>query len=362
VLYSEAAMLSRRPGLVVLVASLVATAVGIIIALAIDWFPTDASASGHEIDTLYDVLMIVSVAIFVLVMAAVAYSIIRWRAHPGDMSDGEPIHGSTKLEIAWVAVPFLIVSILAGYGWIVFDNIEESKADEMVVKVTGRQFAWSFEYPDNGKVKSAQLVLPKDKPILFKVNTDDVIHDFWVPQFRLKTDAVPGLTTNIRVTPNRLGRYDVVCAELCGIGHSTMRGAVRVVTPAAFDKWVEARGTRAATGGSAGGDGGGAAGADAGKQIFNDTGCNACHSLADADANGSIGPNLDDLATAAAKFGKQENLTAEEYVKQSIEEPGAFTVPGFGKDIMPSDYKSQLSGPEIDALVKYLLAVSGGKK
>ena len=177
----------------------------------------------------------------------------------------------------------------------------------MTVKVKGRQFAWSFEYPDNGKVKSAQLVLPKGKPILFKVNTDDVLHDFWVPQFRLKTDAVPGLTTVIRLTPNKLGRYEVVCAELCGIGHSTMRGAVRVVEPAEFDAWIKKRSNRAATGGSGGG---GASAAD-GKQIFNDTGCNACHTLADAGADGTVGPGLDELAAQAAKFGKQNKLSAE---------------------------------------------------
>src|SRR5215207_5645651 len=110
-------MLSRRPGLVVGLTSVVATAVGVVVALAIDWFPTDASSKGHQIDTLYDVLLIVSVPIFVLVMAAVGYSILRWRAKPGDMSDGEPIHGSTKLEVAWVTVPLLIVSALAAYGW-----------------------------------------------------------------------------------------------------------------------------------------------------------------------------------------------------------------------------------------------------
>jgi cytochrome c oxidase subunit 2 len=357
-------VLKRRPLLVVILIGLLATAGGIAIALAIDWFPTDASAKGHEIDTLYDVLLIVSVPIFVLVMGVVGYSVWQFRAKPGDLSDGDPIHGSTRLEIAWVAVPFLIVTALAAYGWIVFDNLEEAEADEMVVKVKGRQFAWSFEYPDNGKVKSTQLVLPEGKPILFKVNTDDVIHDFWVPQFRLKTDAVPGITTQIRLTPDKLGNFDVVCAELCGIGHSTMRGAVKVVPPAAFEAWIEERGNRAATGtvGAGGGGGGAADSTAAGKQIFSDTGCNACHTLADAGANGTVGPKLDDLAGAAAKYGKQEKLTAEEYVKQSIEEPAAFTVPGFPKGVMPSDYQDQLSPAEIDALVKYLLAVSGGKK
>ncbi len=154
-----------------------------------------------------------------------------------------------------------------------------------------------------------------------------------------------------------------MCAELCGIGHSTMRGAVQVVRPAAFDKWIADRSKRAVTGGTGGGAGGGGAAdtAAAGKQIFTDTGCDACHTLADADAKGTVGPGLDDLAAAAAKYGKQENQSAAEYVEAAITDPAAFTVPGFPDGVMPADYKNQLSQAEIDTLVKYLLAVSGGK-
>jgi len=107
-----------------------------------------------------------------------------------------------------------------------------------VVEVRAQQFAWRFTYPDEGGLKANQLVLPKDRPVEFRVTTNDVVHDFWVPQFRLKTDTVPGLTTKLRVTPSRLGRYDVVCAELCGIGHSTMRQAVRVVPQSEYSSWA----------------------------------------------------------------------------------------------------------------------------
>ncbi len=217
--------------------SLVATAIGIAIGLAIDWFPTAASTKADEIDTLYDVLVIVSVPIFVLVMTVAIYSCIRWRALPGDKSDGAPIHGNAKLEVVWVVIPFIIVAVLAGYAWVVLDDVEAKQPNEMTVNVTGQQFAWRFEYPEQG-VKSEQLYLPIGRPVHFKVKTDDVIHSFWVPEFRLKTDAVPGMTTQIRVTPDRLGEYRVVCAELCGLGHSTMRQTVRVVQPDAFEKWV----------------------------------------------------------------------------------------------------------------------------
>ncbi|MEX2023964.1 MAG: cytochrome c oxidase subunit II, partial [Thermoleophilaceae bacterium] len=265
--------------------------------------------------------------------------------------------GNTKLEIIWVTIPFIIVSVLAGYGWIVLDDIEAKKPDTLVVDVTGQQFAWSFEYPDQGGVRSNELVLPKDRPVRFRINTADVLHDFWVPDFRLKSDAVPGITTEIRLTPNRLGSYPVVCAELCGIGHSTMRQTVRVVQPAAFESWV-ARRQRAAEDGGAGENGGDETAA--GRQIFTATGCEACHTLADADATGTVGPDLDDLAASAARFGRQQDQSPQEYVRTAIVEPDAFVVPGFQAGLMPGGYSDQLSDAEIDTLVEYLLGVSEG--
>ncbi len=228
----------RRPLLWTAVFSVLATVVGIAICLQIDWFPTQASSAAGPIDTLYDVLLIASVPIFVLVMTVVFYSVIAFRVPPGDLSDGAPIHGNTRLEVIWVTIPFIIVTGLAAYGWVVLDDIEAKQPNTLVVNVTGQQFAWRFAYPDDGKVRTNQLVLPKDRPVEFRVKTDDVIHDFWVPDFRLKTDAVPGITTNIRTKPTRTGSYPVVCAELCGLGHSTMRSQVRVVPASEFDSWI----------------------------------------------------------------------------------------------------------------------------
>ena len=351
-------LLRSRPILGVVLLSLISTVIGIAVVLWIDWFPTAGSASAGDIDHLYDVLLIASVPVFVLVMAVAIYSVLAFKVKPGDMSDGEPIHGNTRLEVIWVTIPFIMVSALAIYGWIVLDDIEAKEQNTMIVNVTGQQFAWSFDYPGEGKVKSNQLVLPKDRPVEFRVKTKDVLHSFWVPEFRLKTDTVPGLTTRVRLKPDRLGRYDVVCAELCGIGHSTMRQAVRVVPPSEFERWLAERTERAGDGGvkQAGGDE-----AAAGKELFNDTGCNSCHTLADAGADAKTGPSLDDLAKGdAVKFGKREGQSPEEYVRTSIEKPEAFRVPGF-EARMPGNYKDQLSSEEIDTLVKYLLGMGGGK-
>jgi cytochrome c oxidase subunit II len=335
-----------------------ASLVGIAITLLIDWFPEDASGSANQIDTLYDVLLICSVPIFVLVMTIAIYSVIRFRAKPGDLGDGAPIHGNTRLEVIWVTIPFIMVTCLAIYGWLVLDDIEAKKPNEMVVNVTAQQFTWTFEYPSE-KLNTSELVLPVNQPIEFKIHTEDVLHSFWVPQFRLKSDAVPGLTTRIRLTPNKAGRYEVVCAELCGIGHATMRQFVRVVPKTEFDSWISDQKKQAAGGGGAGGggesggSGGGGSGGEEqagaqGEQIFTSAGCSGCHTLAAAGATAKVGPDLGKLGDVDADF-----------IRTSIVKPNDEIEEGFEPDIMPQDFKEKLTDEEIDALVKYLLESQG---
>ena len=319
---------------------LFASVIGVAITLWIDWFPENAAGSAGKIDTLYDVLLICSVPVFVLVMTIAIYSVIRFRAKPGDMGDGPPIHGNTRLEIIWVTIPFIMVTALAIYGWITLDDLEAKQKNEMVVKVTGQQFTWTFEYPSE-KLKSPELVLPVDRPIEFKIQTKDVIHSFWVPQFRLKSDAVPGLTTSIRLTPDKPGRYEVVCAELCGIGHSTMRQFVRVLPASEFDTWVQKHREAAAGGG---GGGGGQAAAPDGEQLFTSEGCSGCHTLKAAGSTAKVGPDL----------GKLENA-GEKFIRTSIVDPSAEVEKGYDDGVMPQNFGEQLSKDELDALVKYLL-------
>jgi cytochrome c oxidase subunit II len=338
----------RHPVARMIALGIVLSLIGIGITLLIDWFPESAAGSADKIDTVYDVLLICSVPVFVLVMTVAIYSVFRFRAKPGDTGDGAPIHGNTRLEVIWVTIPFLMVTALAIYGWIVLDDLEAKQPDTLVVNVTGQQFTWSFDYPSE-KVKSNELVLPKDRPVEFRIHTRDVIHSFWVPEFRLKSDAVPGLTTKIRLTPDRIGRYQVVCAELCGIGHSTMRQNVRVVEPDVFDSWLEDQQQAAgapAGGGGGGGEpeaGGGGGEAD-GAAIFAANGCGSCHTFEPANATGTVGPDLGEIATPTAAF-----------IRESIADPNKVVTKGFSPDVMPQDFGDQLSPDELDALVEYLL-------
>jgi cytochrome c oxidase subunit 2 len=344
---------------------LIATAILLPISLSIDWFPAQGSKSASDIDTLYDVLLIVSVPIFVLVMTVAIYSVIRFRARPGDTGDGVPIHGNARLEVVWVVIPFLLVSILAGYAWITLNNIEEKQKNEMVVNVTGQQFIWSYRYkaPNGKAVQATQLTLPVNRPVKFEIHTKDVIHSFWVPQFRLKQDAVPGITTSWRATPTKTGTFEVVCTELCGVGHSLMRGLVHVVPAQQFTAWLNKQAGVTAQG-PGGGPGAqkpaaGAAGTAAGKQAFASNGCGGCHKLAAAGSSGTVGPDLDKVVADAAKYAKGKDPA--DYIRQSIEDPGAFVVPGFPKGTMPTTF-SQLPKDQIDALVQFLVESGGGKK
>src|SRR3954447_3587193 len=257
-----------------LVIGAIASALGIALGLTINWFPTVASSQAKKIDTLWDVLLIVSVPIFVLVVTVVLYSVWRFRMRPGqEHLDGPPLHGNTRLEIVWTAVPAMLLVMLCTYAYFVLDDVEDAKAQApMDVRVVGQQFAWTFFYknPGGGKeIASPRLYLPANTEILFHVQTKDVLHDFWVPAFRLKIDAVPGITTNFNATTTgKAGTYPVVCAELCGLGHAVMRQTATVMPAARYQAWL--RKQAQGGGGAAGANGGttAAIGGAAGKQIF----------------------------------------------------------------------------------------------
>jgi cytochrome c oxidase subunit II len=331
----------------------VASILGIALALLIDWFPVPASEQAGSIDTLWDVLLIASVPVFVLVETIVLYCAIKFRMKPGEeLKDGPPIHGNTKLEIIWTAIPAILLVGLCTYAYVVLTDIEKAQANSMNVRVVGEQFTWTFYYRGEGReeIASPQLYLPANTPVNFTVQSKDVVHDFWVPAFRMKIDAVPGIDTHLRVTTtNRIDEYPVVCAELCGLGHSTMRQSAHVMTREDFD----AKLAELARGPSGGGGGGGGGGGEAdGKTLFTDaaqpTACKSCHTLADAGATGTTGPNLDEVVPDLS----------EQEIRQSIQDPDAEIEEGFQPGLMPR-YGDSLSEEQVDALVTYLKEVAG---
>jgi cytochrome c oxidase subunit 2 len=229
-----------RKGIVQLVAIGVVIGVAVaLVAVLFQWLPESATEEFDRIQDIYWFATWMSVVIFALVAAVVVYSVWKWRVPPDDDAEGPPIHGHTGLEIAWTAVPAILVIALGIVSAVVLSENGQVKDGALQVRAVGQQFAWKFRYPEHGEFESGQLVLPVGQQAEFTMEAVDVIHSFWVPNFGQKMDAVPGIETTILVTPKQTGEFVVVCTELCGLGHATMRAKARVVTQAEFDQWIE---------------------------------------------------------------------------------------------------------------------------
>ena len=224
-----------------------ATLIMSLIMVNIPWLGDVGSKEKAPIVTLLNVMIILSSAVFSVVMTMMAYAIWKYRAKPGDESDGEPIHGNTKLEIIWTVIPTVIVIFAGVYSTIVLNDIEAKAAGPtMEVDVTAQQYAWKFDYPEQG-VTSNELHVPSGTQLELHLTSLDVIHSFWVPEWGIKRDLVPGaqlpgqedIDDVARVTPDEIGTFSVVCTELCGWGHATMRAPAVVSTQADFDAWAK---------------------------------------------------------------------------------------------------------------------------
>jgi cytochrome c oxidase subunit II len=225
----------------------------------IHWDGPQGSTQRHDIDTLLNVMIVLSSFVFAVVIVALGFCIWKYRAKPGDESDGEPIHGNTRLEIAWTVVPTIIVLFGAVYSAIVLANIEKKDPNRMVVDVTAQQFKWSFSYPEaNGQtVNSDELYVPVNRQLELHLTAVDVLHSFFVPEWGIKRDLVPAGPTGNHidntavVTPDVVGDYTLECTELCGFGHATMDAFVHVLPQDQFQAWLSKQ-EKAQAGGTGG--------------------------------------------------------------------------------------------------------------
>lgn len=305
--------------------------------------PVEASAQAADIDWMWNLEVIAMSFLFALIVVPLAYSLIVFRRRKGDTTDAEHMEGNTKLEITWTIIPLFIVMAYAYLGAINLAETRRVDPDAMVVKVTGLQWDWTFEYPPVNGVSmiSKQLHLPVGKQVLLRMTSNDVIHSFWVPEFRVKQDLVPGRITELRITPTLEGNYKVRCAELCGAAHYDMENDVIVSSQEEFDAWM---GEQLALAEEASQTPEGR-----GQALVTARGCTACHSI-----NGSpgIGPTWFNL------FGRQEQMTDgsvitvdEAYIHESIKAPQAKIVAGFENQLMPPyDFTDE----QLDDIVAYI--------
>ena len=312
---------------------------------AVNLLPVQASAEGAVIDWLFGMHIQVIAFLFALVMVFMLYSVIVFRRKPGETGDGVYTHGNTTLEIVWTIMPLAIVLYFGYLGAITLTDITSPGPDELVVEVSSLQWSWRFDYPEAG-ISSTTLNLPKNRTTLLKLTSNDVIHSFWVPEFRVKQDAVPGMVKELRITPVEQGAYKVRCAELCGLNHAYMLADVNVMTDEDFENWLTQQEQLAAVTDPA----------ERGARIAELNGCLACHTI---DGSQSVGP------TWLGVYGTEERLddgatvtVDDQYIRESIIDPEAQIVEGFLPNLMPSTFEQILSEEEIDDLIEYIKSLS----
>lgn len=306
---------------------------------AAELMPVQASAQAVSIDWLWEIQLVAMSFLFALIVVPMAYSFIVFRRRKGETGDGEHIEGSTGLEITWTVIPLVMVLALAYLGAYSLADVKRVDPNAMVVNVRGQQFAWTFEYPEYGIVTD-ELHLPVNRQVVLKMESPDVIHSFWVPEFRIKQDVVPGRVTEYRITPTMTGTYKVLCAELCGSNHYSMVNDVIVQSQADYDTWVAVQSEIAAASQTPEG---------IGQRLTVQYGCIGCHSL---DGSQLVGPTWQGLFGSERQFTDGTSAIADEaYISQSILEPNARTVAGFQPGLMPP---YTLTDEEIANIIAYL--------
>jgi cytochrome c oxidase subunit 2 len=289
--------------------------------------PVAASAQAGPIDWMWNLELIAMSFLFALIVVPMFYSLVVFRRRKGDTADAQHIEGNTTLEITWTVLP--LVAVLA-FAYIGAENLSDTlraDPDAMVVKVTGRQWFWTFEYPpiDGISVASDELHLPAGKQVLLQMTSTDVIHSFWVPEFRVKQDLVPGRITELHITPTLEGNYKVRCAELCGTAHYSMEKPVVITSQGDYEAWMSAQIEIARIAASTP--------EGSGQLLVAANGCAACHSINGA---AGIGPSWFALLNSEVELADGTSVTADDaYITESIKTPQAKIVAGFGTQQMP---------------------------
>jgi cytochrome c oxidase subunit 2 len=325
--------------------ALLVIAVTVVLSLAIggidNLLPPLASEQGSFVDRLLGIELQLILFVFALIMVVMLYSVVVFRRRSDDDQDGAYFRGNTPLEVVWTIIPLGVVLALATVSANYLLKVERSAADEMPVTVVGFQWDWRFEYPDYG-ISSTELNMPLDRQVRFEMTAEDVIHSFWVPEFRIKQDLVPGITTTLRIRPTEPGQYMVRCAELCGTRHSYMNRQVNVMEQAEFDAWVAAEQASAEQ----------LSPIELGAKLAQENGCQSCHSI---DGATRVGPTWQGLFGSDRPLADGTTALADEaYLLKAIIDPNVQIEQGFPANVMPQDYGERLTEQEINALIAYI--------
>jgi cytochrome c oxidase subunit 2 len=315
----------------------------------------EASSAAGMVDSVFLFILALSVAFLVLITSAIIYFVIKYskKKHP----KAADIEGNAWIEFAWTAIPTIIFLAMFFYGWTDFRYMREVPREAMAIDVTGRQWAWSFRYP-NGK-RTTELLLAEGKPVKLQLHSLDVIHGFFIPAFRIKEDVVPGKQNYTWFIPTQLGSFDIECTVICGINHANMLAKAIVVPVSDFEKWYFGDENTPLPGAAkvpvVARQVSGNPASDPAMDILNQRYCVSCHSI---DGTALVGPTLKGL------YGKKETVTTaegrdrevvvdEDYLAQKIQDPAAKIVKGY-PPIMPKNPLPDVELKQVIALIKSL--------
>ncbi len=329
-------------GTAIIVAALT-VGIGLWLRQVIARMPLGASQQAAGISALLELHFWAIAFLFALIVGIMLYSIVFFRQKKGQLEDGDHIEGNTPLELLWTIVPLGVVIYFSFLGGQTLSDIEQVRSDSLRVNVTGRQWSWSFEYPETG-ITSAELYLPVDRQVLLRLRSTDVLHSFWVPEFGPKQDLLPGgLVRELRVTPTEEGTYKIRCAELCGKQHAQMLADVVVLSRTGFDNWVAD--TIAADPCLEGDQIG------CGRKLSTESGCLACHSL---DGSNNIGPTWVGLfGSEHAHTDGTTSVVDAEHIYEAIRNPGAQIYTGF-ENVMPVAIGETLTDEDIADITAFI--------
>src|SRR5271166_2801990 len=302
-------------------------------------WPVQASTMASRVDALYIFLLIITGMMTLLVFTCLIYFAARYRYRPGVRA--EQIEGSTPLEITWSTIPFLIFMVIFAWGAVVYFKERTPPADSTEVYVVAKQWMWKLEHAE-GQREMNELHVPVGRDVKLIMTSQDVIHSFFIPAFRIKQDVLPGRYTVEWFRATKPGTYHLFCAEYCGTQHSGMVGDIVVQEPAQYEAWMNggSTGPLSATG----------------EKIFAELGCATCHRT---DAQGR-GPNLHGVFGKPVQLEDGRTVTADEnYLRECILDPGAKRVKGF-QPIMPT-FQGLVSEEQVNALVAYIKSLSAAK-
>lgn len=309
---------------------------------------TQASNFVQGVDMAF--LVILGISFFFLIGLTVVMLVFIYKYNNKKNPKATQIEGSVKLEIIWTVVPFLLTMLMFYYGWAGWKPMQKAPEDAMEITVYGRMWNFSFEY-ENGR-RTDTLFLPKDQPVKLNLVAMDVLHSLYIPAFRVKQDMVPGLKNNsMWFEPQKIGTYELYCAEYCGLQHSYMYTYVQVMENADFQSWIKDTTRVAASAAIIDSP------AATGKRIMQNIGCFACHTI---DGTKLVGPSFKGIwgEETTVKTGSETRqvLVDEAYIKKAIYDPNDDIVDGFGRGLMLS-YRGQLSDDDITNIIEYLKTV-----